>query len=167
MYESALKGWSIAALSLSIIFLVCFTLLSSSKSSVVSQSPAVSKAEEKQEKTTTLTVSASTVGSAVIKIDTGKDKIAAIKLHLSFDPKAMKIDSINPGSFFAKTSVLQKVVDNKTGNVEFVFGSMEPKAGMGDVAVIKYSELKKSSELPQILQETEVSALGKTYNVLK
>ncbi|MDO8452838.1 MAG: cohesin domain-containing protein, partial [bacterium] len=155
------------ALSLSIIFLVCFTLLSTSNSSNLIQSPAVSQAQEQQEKTTTLTVSASTVGSAVIKIDSDRDKVAAIKLHLSFDPKAIKVDSINPGSFFTKTSILQKVVDNKTGNIEFVFGSMEPKAGMGDVAVIKYSELKESSELPKILQETEVSAIGKTYNVLK
>ena len=171
--ESALKGWSIAALCLSIIFLVCFTLLSSSSNNV--QRPQTStKAGENQVTTTTLalspdslTLKSKTIVSVSVNIDTGGDKVAAVKLHISFDPKVVKVDSVTPSTFFTKSSILHKEIDNKAGIAQLVVGSIEPKSGNGELALVKITALKDGDPMLKISEESEVSAIGKTYNVLK
>ena len=173
MYESALKGWSIAALSLSIIFLVCFTLLSSS-SKPARESQPTQKAGENRVTTTILSLSpdslslkAKTALPVSVNINTGKDKVAAVKLVITFDPKIVKVDSVSPSTFFVKSSILHKEIDNKTGIAQLVVGSIEPKSGTGEVALVKITALKDGDPALKISKDSEASAIGKTYNVLK
>ena len=174
MFDAALKGWSIAALSLSIIFLSTFVLTSQTGLSRNPKTQTPAKAEEQKELTTSLSLSPREVTAKVkgqqtisLNINTEKDNVAALKLHLSFDPKVMKVDSIAPSAFFEKASILHKEIDNKTGKVIFVFGSIEPKAGSGEAAVIRLSTLTEGVSELEITSESEVAATGKTYNVVK
>jgi hypothetical protein len=172
--ESALKGWTITALSLSIMFLTTFMLASVTSGQSPAQKTPTNTNVEQQEKTTTLSLSPSEASlktkagqTLTLNIDTGEDKVAALKLNISFDPKMVKVESIAPGAFFQKTNILHKEIDNKTGSVVFVFGSIEPKMGSGEVAQIKLTSLKAGDSQISLTSDTEVAATGKTYNVLK
>lgn len=174
MYESALKGWSIAALSLSIMFLSTLMLASFTTSSQRQQPRATASSQEERITTTTLSLSPAESSLKVkaqetvsVNINTGRDKVAALKLHLSFDPKVLKVDSIAPSAFFDKANVLHKEIDNKAGSAVFVFGSIEPKGGSGEAAVIKLTSIKEGESNLSLTTETEAAATGKTYNVVK
>lgn len=172
--ESALKGWSITALSLSIMFLSTFMLATITSSPERQNTRTLAPAQEEMETTTTLALSPTQSSPKIkaqetlsVNINTGGDKIAALKLHLSFDPKIVKVDSIAASAFFDKANVLHKEIDNKAGSIVLVFGSIEPKSGSGEAAILKFTGIKKGDANFQISGESEAAAIGKTYNVLK
>ena len=174
MFEAALKGWSIAALSLSIMFLSTFVLASYMVPAPAKQTTKATAQESEKELTTTLSVDPKessvkekTQETLSVNVNTGKDKIAALELHISFDPKLVKVESIAPGVFFEKASVIHKEIDNKAGTVVFVFGSIEPKNGSGEAATLRLTTLSTGIAKVNLSSETEVAALGKTYNVVK
>ena len=174
MFESAIKGWSIAALSLSIMFLSTFVLASYMVPAPSKQTTRVTAQEAARDLSTTLSidpkeasVKEKTQKTLSVNVNTGKDKVAALELHLSFNPKLVKIDSIAPGAFFEKANVLHKEIDNKAGTVVFVFGSIEPKTGNGEAATFRITTLSAGNAEVNLSSGTEVAALGKTYNVVK
>lgn len=107
--------------------------------------------------------------SLSVTIDTGGEKVSAVEIHLSFDPKLVKVKEITPGSFFAEPIVLDKAkIDNKLGAATFVVGSgPQTKSGKGEIVKVKVIGLKIGQGTIRLEDSTKVAAVGREYNVLK
>lgn len=127
---------------------------------------------------TTLTLSpallslSSNSGSLNVVIDSGNNKITAVQLELSYDPKALTAVDIQPGPFLDKPITLIKTIDDKNGKISYALGispTATAKNGQGSVATITFSSAQQTGQTTQITfsPKTLVTAEGANSSVLK
>lgn len=107
-----------------------------------------------------------------IQISTGTNKVTAVQLELSYDPKFLTNVDIAPGSFFNDPAVLLKKIDPETGTISLALGlGMGQKAisGTGTVAVLTFTPVAGQSGETAVnfLPKTQVTAQGYAQSVLK
>lgn len=95
-----------------------------------------------------------------------KEEVSAVELHLKFDPAILKVDSLSPSTFFAKANILQKDIDNKTGQVLLIVGGLPAKSGSGQLLEIKIGALKVGQSELAIEQTSQAAVVGKSTNAL-
>lgn len=122
-----------------------------------------------------LTVSANTPFSVNVEIATGGNKVTAVQLEISFDPKVLTnvaIATPTTGAFFENPIELLKNVDEKTGTITFALGmppTGEAKTGTGTVATLTFTPVGAVGTQSQltILPKSLVTATGASSSVLK
>lgn len=107
-----------------------------------------------------------------VNINTEIDKVTAVQLELSFDPKAITIVDINPGPFFKNPAQLLKRINPKDGSISYALGIKPGENGItgkGVVAKISYTEIGQKGNYTHInfLPKTLVSGEGTDKSVLK
>ena len=105
-------------------------------------------------------------------IDTKTNKVTAVQLEISYDPKQLTNVDIAPGTFFDNPLVLLKNIDEKKGLITFALAispAQSAKQGTGNVATITFtSNLAKGTQTEiKVLPETLVTAEGVSSSVLK
>lgn len=110
--------------------------------------------------------------SVDVSISTKTNKVTAVQLEISYDPKMLANVNIAPGTFFENPIVLLKKVDEKKGRIYFALGispTQTAKQGTGNVATITFiSNLTKGEQTQiNVLPETLVTAEGIASSVLK
>lgn len=118
----------------------------------------------------TLAVS-SPSGSVDVDIDTSLNKVSAVQLELSYDPRAISIVDINPGTFFEQPGTLLKTIDAASGRISYALvvpPNLPAKQGKGTVAKIQFMVLSQGqSTAISFLPKTQVTAEGVNSSVLK
>lgn len=110
--------------------------------------------------------------SVDVSIDTKTNKVTAVQLEISYDPKALTNVDIAPGTFFDNPIVLVKKIDQQEGRITFALAispSQTAKMGTGNVAMITFTSLITpvgKTEI-KVLPETLVTAEGVSSSVLK
>ncbi len=121
-----------------------------------------------------LTISSSSA-SVDVSIDTKTNKVTAVQLEISYDPKQLtnvNIAAPKSGGFFDNPIVLLKKIDEKKGLISFALAispSQAAKQGTGNVATITFTSLITpvgQTEI-KVLPETLVTAEGVSSSVLK
>jgi hypothetical protein len=120
----------------------------------------------------TATTSATPTYSMDVNVLTGKNKITAVQLELSYDPKALVNVDITPGSFFSNPTALLKTVDVSLGRISYALVvplGEAGKQGTGTVATLTFKSLLATGETTTIkfLPKTQVAAEGVAISVLK
>lgn len=110
--------------------------------------------------------------SVDVSIDTQTNKVTAVQLEISYDPKALTNVDIAPASFFDNSLVLVKKIDKEKGRITFALAispTQTAKMGTGNVATITFtSNLVKGTQTEiKVLPETLVTAEGIVPSVLK
>jgi len=54
-----------------------------------------------------------------VKISSGENKVTAVQLEMSYDPKAINVTDILPGTFLNNPIVLLKKIDEQNGRVSY------------------------------------------------
>lgn len=99
-----------------------------------------------------------------------KNKVSAVQLELTFDPKALSNVDISTGTFFKSPTVLLKKVNTETGRITYAFGlglGQDTVSGTGTVAVIRFSPNVgfKTTQI-NFLPRTQVAAIDQRRSVL-
>ncbi len=110
-----------------------------------------------------------------VTINTGTNKVTAVQLELSFDPKAITNVEIKPGPFLTNPIELLRKVDNQNGTISYALGAgvtggkLQGIQGQGTVAVITFTEIGLPGSYTQInfLPKTLVTGEGTARSVLK
>jgi hypothetical protein len=107
-----------------------------------------------------------------VEIATGKNKVTAVQLELTFDPKALTNVDIAPGTFFTNPAILLKKIDRVNGRITYAFGiglGQKAVTGQGTLAVVTFIPVagKTDSTSINFLPKTEVAAQGQNMSVLK
>lgn len=110
--------------------------------------------------------------SVDVSIDTKTNKVTAVQLEFSYDPKQLTSVNIAQGTFFDNPIVLIKKIDSKKGLITFALGispTQAAKMGTGNVATITFtSAIPKGGQTEiKVLPETLVTAEGIAPSVLK
>lgn len=118
------------------------------------------------------TPSAASSKSAEVNIATGKNKVTAVQLELSYDVKVLTDVDIIAGTFFENPATLVKDINEETGRIFFATAINPGENGVtgnGVIAKITYRTLATSSATTTIrfLPQTQVAAEGETISVLK
>lgn len=118
-----------------------------------------------------LAISTSSASVAVV-IDTKTNKVTAVQLEISYDPKQLANVNIVQGTFFDNPIVLLKKIDPKKGLITFALAispTQTAKMGTGNVAILTFtSNLSKETQTEiKVLPETLVTAEGVSSSVLK
>lgn len=124
-----------------------------------------------------LAVSTSTPSATVdVVIDSGNNKVTAVQLELSYDPKVIsQVDIATPSagtSFFDNPVTLLKTIDTVKGTISYAIG-IQPtgtaKKGKGTVAIISFRPIGSAPQTTSIifLPKTLVTAEGISISVLK
>jgi len=130
---------------------------------------------------TTITLSSSPtatlVDSSVYSLDTTisteDNKVTAVQLELSYDPKAITNVDILPGTFLNDPVVLLKNIDEKNGRISYAIAIKmggQAVSGSGNIAQVQFSPIKGSdltTTAINFLPKTKVSAQGEAKSVLK
>lgn len=100
-----------------------------------------------------------------------ENKVSAVQLELTYDPKALSNVDIVTGTYFTDPTVLLKKIDEKTGRITFAFGlglGQNTVTGSGTVALIRFRPNVgfKTTEI-NFLPKTQVSAIDQRRSVLK
>lgn len=109
---------------------------------------------------TPASVSATSSYTLNADVSTNGNKLTAVQMELSFNPKAITNVDVLPGSFFNNPVVLLKKVDQTAGRISYAIaikGDQEPASGTGTVAVIQFQPIKDSG-----LTTTSISFLPKS-----
>lgn len=107
-----------------------------------------------------------------VNIDSGQNKVTAVQLEISYDPKVLTNVDIKPGPFIQNPIVLLKKVDQANGRISLALGiplGQKGIAGTGTVAVISFNQTAtaKGSTVINFLPKTAVTAQGIAQSVLK
>jgi len=97
------------------------------------------------------------------------EKVAAIDVVISFDPKALVYVDSEPGEFFEIPIILKKEINQEQGKLRFAIASQTPLQQQGaliNLAFATKSDYQGSMEIEVIEEESKISAIGKTGNVL-
>lgn len=110
--------------------------------------------------------------AADVNITTNEDKVTAVQLEMSYDPKALTNVDIKPGSFIQSPVVLLKKVDQINGRISLTLGiplGQKGISGTGTVATISFNEIAtaKGSTVIDFLPKTAATAQGIAQSVLK
>ena len=107
-----------------------------------------------------------------VNINTNQDKVTAVQLELSFDPKVLTNASVKIGPFIQNPVVLLKKIDQANGRISLAFGisaGQKGVSGTGTVATISFNQQAgaKGSTTIDFLPKTAVVAQGIAQSVLK
>lgn len=110
--------------------------------------------------------------STDVIIATNGDKVTAVQLELSYDPKVLTNVQINPGTFIQNPVVLLKKVDQANGRISLAIGiplGQSAPTGTGTAATITFNEVPTAtgSTILDFLPKTAVTATGIAQSVLK
>jgi len=81
-------------------------------------------------------------------VSTNGNKLTAIQMELSYDPKAITNVDVLPGTFFSDPVVLLKKVDQATGRISYAIAikaNQDAVSGKGTVAIIQFEPVKGST----------------------
>lgn len=84
---------------------------------------------------------------AEVALTTEREKVTAVEIDLTYDPKILTNVDIKPGTFFSNPTILRETIDKTNGKVSFVLGiglGQSPVNGNGTVAVLSFTTLPKS-----------------------
>lgn len=115
---------------------------------------------------------ASPSGMINLSIDTGTNKVNAIQLELSYDPKTLPIVDIFPGSFLESATPLLKNIDTKNGKLTYVLTippTGKAQSGKGTIATLAFTTRMPSGQKTTItfMPKTLVTAENVPTSVLK
>ena len=115
--------------------------------------------------------SASGMYQTDVKVSTGSNKITAVQLELSYNPKELLNVEIVPGAFFTDPVILLKKVDEITGRISLAIGIQlggTAVSGTGTVALISFKpNAGVTSSSINFINKTKVSAESELKSVLK
>lgn len=125
-----------------------------------------------QVSTTSAVSSSSATYLMDVTILTGKNRVNAVQLELSYDPKALANVDVTAGDFFTNPVILLKNIDQAAGRISFAIAVAAGERGRqetGTIAVLKFSSLTNAQEKTTIkfLPKTQVAAEGIQTSVLK
>lgn len=120
----------------------------------------------------TATPSAGQTYSVDVNILTGKNKVNAVQLELSYDPTVLTNVDIQPGTFFTNPTPLLKTVDVSLGRISYALVvplGEAGKQGTGTIATLTFKSLLRTGEKTTLkfLPKTQVAAEGIQTSVLK
>lgn len=109
-----------------------------------------------------------------IAINTGDYTVTAVKLHLTYDPAKIEIQSFEPGSFLARNLPLPSGVQKMgSGSLNMILGT-EPQPTLslvtnasGFLATINFRSISPESSSISFTSSSQVAAVGHDTNVLK
>lgn len=110
--------------------------------------------------------------AASVNIITGKNKVTAVQLELSFDPNVLGNVDLELGTFFKTPAVLLKDIDQVKGKIIYAFGINPGENGImgsGQVAKITYQSKVATPQKTTIkfLPTTQATAEGETISIIK
>ncbi|PIP74921.1 MAG: hypothetical protein COW87_01310 [Candidatus Levybacteria bacterium CG22_combo_CG10-13_8_21_14_all_35_11] len=104
-------------------------------------------------------------------ISTGSNKVTAVQLELTYDPKALSNVTITPGTFIKEPTVLLKKVDPVLGRITLAMGVNMGESGVngdGQIAIITFTpNVGYTTTQIGFMPTTGVSAEGVLKSVLK
>ena len=171
-------------ISIFLIFISLFTILlivGVRKSPLLKESPRPSPIFQKPAISPKATTSLSLSPKGSIKyldemfpieilIDTGKNVVSGVELYLSFDPEKLKVERVEPGSFFENPNILLNEADQKEGKISFALGTFSPKSGVGSLATLTFRVIGTTPEtqptIVSFMDKTKVAEVGETESVL-
>lgn len=95
-----------------------------------------------------------------------KEEIAAVEIHLSFDPNVVNIGKIEPLEFLQNPQILQETIDNKAGKLILILGGLSAVSGEGKLVEISISALAAGQTKLEFSEGTQAGAIGKFTNIL-
>jgi hypothetical protein len=107
-----------------------------------------------------------------VLISTGKNKVTAVQLEITYDPKILTNVDIKPGAFFTNPTILLKKIDPIKGEITDVLGiglGQKAVSGNGTVATITFSTLPGQITIKTPINfspKTAVNAMGYVQSVL-
>lgn len=120
------------------------------------------------------TASASASASAIaVTIQSGTNKVTAVQLEVSYDPKVLTNVKVTPGTFFATPNIFFNTVDGTNGKISYAVGvspSGQAVSGNGEVATITFTPIAAASIISSPLSftnKTLVTGEGSIESVLK
>lgn len=170
--DSVLKGWTVASLSLSVLFLSVLVLGLGTKQldlgkvvaperSSSSKSPAVVKGTAKLSLVSSeAAFSVSQKANIGISVDSGKEDVSAFDVKLVFDPLYLQVVDIKPSSFLKNPTILSQQIDNKAGVASLAFGAFSPAAGSGEAAQVIVLPKKEGESKISFSADSKVAATG-------
>lgn len=110
--------------------------------------------------------------SLPILLKTGTNKVTAVQMELSFDPKVLKIVAVTAEAFFPNPVVLLNKLDQKNGRISYALGISPQdsgRKGQGTIATLTFESLVQTptQTAVQFLPKSLVTAEGVTESVLK
>ena len=108
-----------------------------------------------------------------VKISSGENKVTAVQLEMSYDPKAINVTDILPGTFLNNPIVLLKKIDEQNGRVSYAVAIKpgdEIISGNGTIAKLVFKPVlgsKLATTEINFLPTTEVAAAGNAKSSLK
>lgn len=111
-----------------------------------------------------------------VKMDSQDNKVTAVQMEVSYDPKVLSFVSITPSSVFAQGVPLLNTVDRRNGRISYAVGLSPQQAknaltGESDVATLVFTKVGSataSASTPvEFLPKSLVSATGISQSVLK
>lgn len=109
---------------------------------------------------------------AQVAIDSGNNKVTAVQLEISFDPKKITKITLNPGDALENAVVLLNNVDMKEGRISYAIGISPTgvaKVAKGIVATMALQTILAPNEqtIINFLPKSLVAAEGVASSVLK
>ncbi len=106
-----------------------------------------------------------------VNLLSGRNRVNAVQLELSYDPKVLTNVDVKPGAFFTNPIVLLKNVDETAGRISYAL-ALSPvtggKIGTGTIAVLTFSSNAPGQKTSiKFLSKTQVTAQGIRASVLK
>lgn len=129
--------------------------------------------EDQKQTTLEVNAAAATISSDLvtvpISIDTGKNTVSAVELHISVEPSAVAGLKVTPGSFFDSPTVLEDKAGDSPGTYIFTIGSLTPRQGSGVIALVSWTKAAGATGnvTVQLDEYTQVAAIGELGTVLK
>ncbi len=120
---------------------------------------------------TTPKASASGTLTSDVVINTNANKVTAVQLELSYNPKDINIVDVTPDLFFKNPTELLKKIDSDNGRISYAMGvglGQKGISGQGIVATITFTKLSTTGTTSiDFLAKSLVSAEGLAQSVLK
>jgi len=165
----------ILVLALVVVGLFVVTLIPSAKKLTVTTKPHALAPLTYAQTTLKLSPVQSTngVSSSDVVISTGKNKVTAVHLEISYDPKVLTNVDIKPGTFFNSPVVLSKKTDKVNGIITYDLAVSLGQSGVlgtGTVATLSFSTVTGTTVAStpiNFLSTTAAVAIGYSQSVLK
>ena len=111
------------------------------------------------------------VYSLPITISTENNRVTAVQIEMSYDPKVLTEVVVTPGSFFEKPVIFLNHIDDENGRISYAIGvspNEQGKDGEGLVATLSFQGRSKVKQTNiSFLPKTLVMAEGVGQSVLK
>lgn len=176
-------GWMARKTFILILLLVVITigllaiaLLPGIENSLVKKAavptPALSYAQTELSFSTPVTTTLNNYSTSVL-IKPGNNKITAVQLEISYDPKVLTNVNITAGDFFTTPVELIKNIDTVNGRISYALGinpNQTATNNNGTVATVTFSTLAGTTATQTPINfdpKTEVTAIGYAQSVIK